>query len=115
MNKKSMGKKSRKEVQQQEAGEDQIKKQIHHPSTCKRFLDEHKAKVTYHLLALQQPVGSEFTSANSASVGRHFVAFVTAMWLTARNTILTNWELCSQFCGRLLLSWMLGAVVYSQR
>jgi hypothetical protein len=55
------------------------------------LIDEQRAaKDAYHLLALQQPVGSEFTSANSASVGRHFVAFVTAMWLTARNTILKN-------------------------
>jgi len=48
----------------------------------------HKEMATYHLLALQQPVGPEFTSANSASVGRHSVAFVSAMWVTARNTIL---------------------------
>ena len=52
--------------------------------------------VTYHLLALQQPVGPEFTSANSASVGGHCAVFVTAMLVTARNTIL-NWPLMSSF------------------
>jgi hypothetical protein len=59
----------------------------------------HKEMGTYHLLALQQPVGPEFTSANSASVGRHSVAFVTAMWVTARNTILKNGECVDRFCS----------------
>ena len=48
---------------------------------------------TYHLFALQQPVGPEFTSANSASVGGHRDVFVTAMLVTARNTILNAFEL----------------------
>jgi hypothetical protein len=50
---------------------------------------------TDHLLALQQPVGPEFTSANGASVRRHLETIVTAMWLTARNTILFIWKVLS--------------------
>ena len=52
---------------------------------------------TYHLFALQQPVGPEFTSANGASVGRHFDVFVTAMKVTARNTILLTHEVPFSF------------------